>query len=195
MRSLITLRHFQSSSEGTERDAAGYQGFYYHFLDLKTEQRTWECELSTIDTTYLLCGMLTAAQYFDQNDPGEQEIHRLVDTLFRRVNWQWAQNDELAVTHGWKPESGFLENRWQGYDEGLMLYILALGAPEYPLAEDSYAAYMSSYRWETHYGYEFLYAGPLFIHHFSHVWIDFRGLQDEAMQARGLDYFENSRRA
>jgi len=194
-RTLVTLRHFEASPQGPERDAAGYQGFYYHFLDLQTGQRTWKSELSTIDTTYLLCGMLTAAQYFDQNNPGEREIQRLVDRLFGRVNWQWAQNDELTVTHGWKPESGFLENRWQGYDEGLMLYLLALGAPKYPLPRDSYAAYRSAYRWETHYGYDFLYAGPLFIHHFSHVWIDFRGLQDDYMRAQELDYFENSRRA
>ena len=194
-RTLITLRYLLSSPHSTERDAAGYQGFYYHFLDLKTGQRTWKSELSTIDTTYLLCGMLTAAQYFNQNVSGEREINALVDELFERVNWQWAQNAELTVTHGWKPESGFLDNRWQGYDEGLMLYILALGAPKYPLAYDSYASYTSTYRWETHYGYELLYAGPLFIHHFSHVWLDFRDLQDDAMRARGLDYFENSRRA
>jgi hypothetical protein len=194
-RTLLTLRYFASSSQGPERDAAGYQGFYYHFLDLRTGQRTWECELSTIDTAFLLCGMLTAAQYFGQDDPGEKEINRLVDTLFRRVNWQWAQNSEPTVTDGWKPESGFLENRWRGYDEALMLYLLALGAPKYQLPPASYDAYTSTYRWESHYGYEFLHAGPLFIHLFLHCWIDFQGLQDHYMRARGLDYFENSRRA
>ena len=194
-RTLVTLRYFLSSSQGTERDAAGYQGFYYHFLDLQSGQRTWKSELSTIDTTYLLCGMLTAAQYFSRDDPGEREINMLVNQLFERVNWQWAQDGELAVTHGWKPESGFLENRWQGYDEALLVYLLALGASKYSLPRDSYAAYTSTYRWETHYGYELFYAGPLFIHHFSHVWLDFRGLQDDPMRARGLDYFENSRRA
>ncbi len=194
-RTLTTLRFFASSPHGPEPDATGYQGFYYHFLDLQTGQRTWKSELSTIDTTYLLCGMLTAAQYFDRDDPGELEIRRLVDSLFARVDWQWAQNGEVTVTHGWRPESGFLPYRWWGYDEAIMLYILAIGAPNYPLSRDSYAAYTSTYRWESHYGYEFLYAGPLFIHHFSHVWLDFRGLQDDYMRARGIDYFENSRRA
>ncbi|HSJ87039.1 MAG TPA: glucoamylase family protein [Anaerolineales bacterium] len=194
-RTLITLRFFASSPQGPEPDATGYQGFYYHFLDLQTGQRTWKSELSTIDTTYLLCGMLTAAKYFDQNEPGEQEIRRLADSLFARVNWQWAQNGEVTVTHGWRPESGFLKYRWWGYDEAIMLYLLALGAPKYSLARDSYTAYTSTYHWETHYGYELLYAGPLFIHHFSHVWVDFRGLQDDYMRARGIDYFENSRRA
>jgi len=194
-RTLSTLQYFASSPQGPERDAAGYQGFYYHFLDLYTGRRTWESELSTIDTTFLLCGMITAAEYFNQNDSGEQEIRRLVDALVSRVNWQWAQNGELTVSHGWRPESGFLENRWRGYDEGLMLYLLALGAPKYPILQDSYAAYTSTYRWETHYGYELLYAGPLFIHHFPHVWINFLGLQDDYMRAHGIDYFENSRRA
>jgi hypothetical protein len=194
-RTLITLRFFATSPQGPEPDATGYQGFYYHFLNLETGRRTWKSELSTIDTTYLLCGMLTAAEYFDQNVPGEQELRRLVDGLFDRVDWQWAQNGEVTVTHGWRPESGFLPYRWWGYDEGLMLYLLALGAPRHRLTRDSYKAYTSTYRWETHYGYEFLYAGPLFIHHFSHVWLDFRGLQDDYMQTRGIDYFENSRRA
>jgi hypothetical protein len=194
-RTLITLRSLESSPQGPERDAAGYQGFYYHFLDMRTGRRTWDCELSTIDTTFLLCGMLAAAQYFGQDDPGEKEINRLADTLFRRVNWQWAQNNELTVTNGWKPESGFLENRWRGYDEALPLYLLALGAPQYRLPQASYAAYTSTYLWEAHYGYELLQAGPLFIHLFLHCWIDFQGLQDDYMRARGLDYFENSRRA
>ena len=194
-RTLNTLRYFESSPQGPERDSTGYQGFYYHFLDLETGRRTWESELSTIDTALLLFGMLTAAQYFNQNHSGEQEVRRLVDVLVSRVNWQWAQNGEPTISHGWKPESGFLENRWSGFDEALLLYLLALGVPKHPVLQDSYAAYTSTFRWETHYGYELLHAGPLFIHHFPHVWIDFRGLQDEYMRARGIDYFENSRRA
>jgi len=194
-RTLVTLRPLESSVQGGEPSASGYQGFYYHFLDFRTGQRTWESELSTIDTTILLYGMLTIARYFDGQAAGEREVNRLVDALFRRVNWQWAQNEGLTVTHGWKPESGFLENRWQGYDESLMLYILALGAPEYPLPPESYAAFTSTYRLENHYGYELLDAGPLFIHQFPHVWIDFRGLRDDFMRAHRLDYFENSRRA
>ncbi len=194
-RTLVTLRHLESSVQGAEPNSAGYQGFYYHFLDFQTGQRTWESELSTIDTTILLYGMLTIARYFDGQAAGEQEVNRLVGALFGRVNWQWAQNEGLTVTHGWKPENGFLENRWQGYDESLMLYILALGAPEYPLPPESYTAFTSTYRLENHYGYELLDAGPLFIHQFPHVWIDFRGLRDDFMRAHRLDYFENSRRA
>ena len=76
-----------------------------------------------------------------------------------------------------------------------MLYILGLGSPTSPLPSESYAAWSSTYRWEQKYGYEYLYAGPLFTHQLSHVWIDFRGIQDAPMREKGIDYFENSRRA
>ena len=104
--------------------------------------------------------------------------------------------DELqSVTHGWKPRSGFLKDRWRGYDEATLLYVLARGSPTFPLPEESYPAWLSSYRWRKIYDYEFIYAGPLFVHQLSHIWIDFRGIQDDYVRARGLDYFENRRRA
>jgi hypothetical protein len=106
-----------------------------------------------------------------------------------------AQDSGVTVTHGWKPESGFLKFRWEGYDEALMLYILGLGSPTHSLPESSYAAWASTYEWINSYGYEYLYAGALFTHQISHVWIDFRGIQDAFMRAKGIDYFENSRRA
>ena len=105
------------------------------------------------------------------------------------------KNNGKSVTHGWKPETGFLKYRWQGYDEALLLYVLGLGSPSLPLPESCYAAWTSTYRWEQCYGYEYLYAGPLFTHQLSHVWIDFRGIQDAFMRDKGIDYFENSRRA
>jgi hypothetical protein len=155
----------------------------------------WECELSTVDTTFLIAGMLTAAAYFDRDDEAETQIRTIADALYRRVDWRWAQNGKSTVTHGWKPESGFLKYRWQGYDEALLLYVLGLGSPTYPLSQDSYAAWSSTYSWATIYGHEFVYGGPLFIHQFSHLWIDFRGIQDDYMRDKGIDYFENSRRA
>jgi hypothetical protein len=194
-RSIIALRFFANSHQGPEPDATGYEGFYYHFLDPRTGQRSKDSELSTIDTTILISGMLVAAQYFDRNVPGEHEIRDLAHQLYRRINWNWARDGELAVTHAWLPENGFLEHRWQGYDEALLLYLLGLGSPDHPLPSESYKAYTSTYRWETHYGYELLHAAPLFVHQFPHVLIDFRGIRDEPMRARGIDYFENSRRA
>lgn len=194
-RTLTTLRFFWNSPQGPESDATGYRGFYYHFLDMKTGRRARQCELSTIDSAFLLAGALTAATYFDDDTTDEQEIRSLANSLYRRTDWQWAQNNGETVTHGWKPESGFLKYRWEGYDEALLLYILGLGSPTYPLPEESYAAWASTYRWEQCYGQEYLYAGPLFTHQLSHIWIDFRGIQDEFMRGKGIDYFENSRRA
>ena len=194
-RTLATLRFFWNSPQGPEPDATGYKGFYYHFLDMRTGRRAWQCELSTIDSTFLLAGALTAGMYFTANTPDEREIRTLGDALYRRADWQWAQDGGATVTHGWKPESGFIKYRWEGYDEALLLYILGLGSPTHPLPETSYAAWTSTYRWEHYYGYHYLYAGPLFIHQLSHVWIDFRDIQDAFMREKGIDYFENSRRA
>ena len=117
------------------------------------------------------------------------------DSLYRRVDWQWAQNGEATVSHGWKPETGFLRARWQGYNEALILYVLGLGSPTHPLPEKSYPAWTSTYRWRKLYGHEFLYGAPLFMHQLSHLWIDFRGIQDAFMRRQAIDYFENSRRA
>ena len=194
-RTLNTLRFFWNSPQGPEVDATGYRGFYYHFLDMQTGRRAWQCELSTLDSTFLLAGALTAGLYFDADKADELEIRTLANALYRRADWQWAQNQGATVTHGWKPESGFLKYRWEGYDESMLLYILGLGSPTYPLPEASYTAWASTYRWEQRYGYEYLYAGPLFTHQLSHVWIDFRGIQDAFMRSKGIDYFENSRRA
>lgn len=194
-RTLTTLRFFWRSPHGPEPDATGYQGFYYHFLDMQTGRRAWQCELSTVDTTFLLAGALAAAMYFDADSADEGELRTLAQALYGRANWQWAQNGGNTVTHGWKPESGFLHYRWEGYDEALLLYVLGLGSPTWPLPEKSYAAWASTYRWEHCYGQDYLYAGSLFTHQLSHVWIDFRGIQDAFMQGKGIDYFENSRRA
>ncbi len=194
-RTLTTLRFFWNSPQGKGEDATGYKGFYYHFLDLKTGRRVWESELSTIDTTILLAGMLTAAMYFDCESAREREIRELSDALYHRVDWQWAQDTRVTVSHGWKPESGFLKNRWEGYNEALILYVLGLGSPTHPLPVESYQAWTKTYRWKKIYDIEFLYAGPLFVHQLSHIWIDFRGIQDDFMREHAIDYFENSRRA
>jgi hypothetical protein len=194
-RTLNTLRFFWHSHQGTEIDATGYKGFYYHFLDIKTGRRAWQCELSTVDSTFLFAGMLAAGIYFDANTIHEQEIRRLADALYCRADWQWAQNQGETVTHGWKPESGFLPYRWEGYDEAMLLYILGLGSPTFPLPESSYTAWLSTYEWKNCYGYDYLYAGSLFTHQLSHIWVDFRQIQDAFMREKQSDYFENSRRA
>ena len=113
-RTLALLRFFWTSPQGTAPDATGYKGFYYHFLDMTTGRRAGLCELSTVDTSFLLAGMLAAAVYFDQDSEEEKEIRTLADALYRRADWPWACNGGATVTHGWKPESGFLPYRWEG---------------------------------------------------------------------------------
>jgi hypothetical protein len=192
---LQTVRFFWESEQGQAPGVTGYRGFYYHFLDMQTGCRAGLSELSTIDTTFLLAGALVAAQYFDRPIPSEAAIRELADALYRRCEWDWALNGSRAVSHGWSPESGFLPWRWQGYNEALLLYVLALGSPTHPIPADCYNAWLETYRWRSIYGYAHVFAGPLFIHQLSHCWLDLRGIQDPYMRARGLDYFENSRRA
>ncbi|HEY1380500.1 MAG TPA: glucoamylase family protein [Gemmataceae bacterium] len=192
---LKRLRFFRDSRQGPEPDATGYKGFYYHFIDMEAGKRVWECELSTIDSTFLLAGMLTAATFFDGDTAAEAELRQVADDLYRRADWNWARNGGSAVTHGWKPESGFIPHGWTGYDEALLLYVLGLGSPTHPLPPESYAAYCATYSWKEIYGRELLYSGPLFTHQLSHLWIDFRGIRDAFMRDRGSDYFENSRQA
>jgi len=194
-RTLTTLRFFFNSRQGREPDATGYKGFYYHFLDMKTGRRALDCELSTIDSTFLISGALTAAEYFNRDTEEEREIRTLADAIYRRADWQWAQNRGVTVTHGWRPESGFIKYRWLGYNEALILYVLALASPTHPLPAKSYRAWTGTYKWKKLYGREYLYGGPLFIHQLSHMWIDFRGIQDDYMRKHVIDYFENSRRA
>jgi hypothetical protein len=195
VRTLKKLRFFAESEQGRGPAASGYKGFYYHFLDMQTGRRAWECELSTIDSTFLFAGMLAAAAYFDRDTADEVEIRRLVDELYCRADWQWAMDDGVTLSHGWSPEAGFLSSRWDGYDESTLAYILGLGSPTSPLPIDSYVTQRSTCQWRKIYDYEYLYSGPLFTHQFSHIWIDFRGIQDKFISEHGSDYFENSRRA
>nr|MBA2352482.1 hypothetical protein [Burkholderiales bacterium] len=148
-RVLTTLRFFWKSPQGEAPDATGYQGFYYHFLDMKTGRRANGSELSTIDTAFLIAGALVAGMYFDRDTLEEREIRTLADALYARVDWQWAQNGGLKVTHGWKPGTGFLNHHWSGYSEALILYALGLGSPSHPLPTGSYVAWTESYRWKN----------------------------------------------
>ncbi|PRC91059.1 glucoamylase family protein [Solimicrobium silvestre] len=190
-----TLRFFWQSPQGPEPDATGYHGFYYHFLDMQTGRRTWNCELSTIDSAFLLAGALTCGEYFNADNVDEKEIRTLANALYQRADWQWVRAEDNTVSMGWTPENGFLPYKWTGYDEALLLYILGLGSPTYPLPESSYLNWTSGYQWQHSYGYSYLYSAPLFAHQLSHIWVDFRGIQDVYMQDKGIDYFENSRRA
>jgi hypothetical protein len=190
---LTALRFLAGSEQSESPDATGYKGFYYHFLHMDTGRRAWQSELSSIDTALLIAGVLAAATYFDGASDAEAEIRDLGRMLYERVDWAWMLAGADLLCHGWRPEQGFLPYRWEGYDEALILYFLALGSPTHAIAPASYDAWCRSYEWKSIYGIEYLYAGPLFTHQLSHIWCDFRGIRDRFMAEHGSDYFENSR--
>jgi hypothetical protein len=194
-RSLAALRFFRDSDQSGSPTATGFAGFYYHFLDIHTGARVWQSELSMIDTALLIAGVLTASAYFTADTPDEAELRELADFLYRRIDWRWAQNEGDTIRQGWKPECGFLHYGWEGYSEAILLYALAMGSPTHPIHGDCYKAWTATYQWENLYDHDYLYAGPLFVHQFSHAWIDFRGIRDDFMCEKRSDYFENSRRA
>jgi hypothetical protein len=198
-RTLTTLKFFHEAKQGPqERGTSGYKGFFYHFLDMDSGLR-WNqgVELSTVDTTLLLGGVLFAQSYYDGDDPREREIRDLADAIYRRVDWTWAQNNKPLVSMGWHPERGFIPSDWRGYNEAMLLYVLALGSPTHPVGPEAWEAWTSTYDkdWGEFQGQEYLSFAPHFGHQYSHVWIDFRGIRDAYMRDRGIDYFENSRRA
>jgi hypothetical protein len=186
-RTLTTLRFFAASEQSSAVGATGYKGFYYHFLHVGSGKRACQSELSSVDTAIFIAGALTAAAYFDAASEDEAEIRSLAKMLYERVEWDWMLQGQTTLCHGWRPESkaGFLEYRWEGYDEALILYLLALGSPTHGIGAECYAAWCTTYEWKTVYDIDYLYAGPLFIHQLSHVWVDFRGIRDAYMRDKG----------
>lgn len=201
-RALATIRFFFAAPQGdAPAGVAGYRGFFYHFLDVKTGARYGTSELSTIDTALLLAGMLHCQSYFDGADPDEAILRSLVEEIYARVDWPWFQARAPWICMGWSPEQGFLASDWKGYNEGSLLYLLALGSPTHPVGADAWAAWTSTYEtspvsgWVTEYGQTYLRFPPLFGHQFTQCWVDLRGMADVYMKGKGIDYFENSRRA
>lgn len=195
-RVLVTLRFFYQLPQGpAPSGTGGYHGFFYHFLDPVSGLRYQTVELSTVDTALLLAGVLFCQQYFDRGGGLEPAIRAYADSLYRRVDWTWAQPRSPLVTMGWTPESGFHQLDWRGYNEGMIVYLLALGSPTHPIAPEAWDAWTSTYTWGESYGQAHVGFAPLFGHHYSHVWVDYRGIADNYMRSRGIDYFENSKRA
>jgi len=198
-RTLTTLKFFRDVPMGPQRTGkAGYKGFYYHFLDMQEGRRydSW-VELSSVDTALLMMGVLFAQSYYDGDDPREKEIRQIADTLYKKVDWPWLQQRAPLISMGWFPESGFIDHDWMGYNEAMMVYILALGSPTHPVSPDAWTVWTRTYDndWGVYQGQEYLSFGPLFGHQYSHVWIDFRDIQDAYMRERGSTYFLNSRSA
>lgn len=199
-RTLNTINFFLYSIQSEDTNATGYKGFYYHFLDMKTGKRIWNSELSTIDSGFLIAGLIFARQYYSSSNPLEFEIRKKASQLIERVDWNFFlmnSNDEYnnSICMGWYPEKGFHNMGWIGYNEAILIYILAAGG-NLINPEISYQAWLSGYDWRTPYpNLSHAAFPPLFGHQYSHMFIDFRGIVDSFMKSKGIDYFENSRRA
>ncbi len=195
-RVLKTLRFLYHLPQGPDKTGVGgYKGLFYHFLDMHTGLRFKDVELSTIDTGLLMAGILSCLQYFNGDAEEEAEIRDLAEKLFRRVDWKWALNGKDILSMGWHPESGFINSYWYGYNEAMVLIIMAMGSPTHPIPATCWKAWTSKYNWTSWFGFSYVNFGPLFGHQYSHIYIDFKGIRDDYMQAKGIDYFENSRRA
>jgi len=197
---LNILRFFMDSPQNTDTNGVGYKGFYYHFLKMDTGTREWNCELSSVDTGLLMMGIIFARNYFNLDNETERQIRTLAGQLLERVDWDFMQMPDSGrfantLSMGWTPEKGQHDWGWAGYNEALFLYILAAGSGMTD-AERSYQAWLSTYKWQTPYeGLSHVAFPPLFGHQFSQAFIDFRGVVDPYMKEKGIDYFENSRRA
>ena len=197
-----TLETLWTKPQGSTSDGfIGYKGLFYHFLDMSTGLRTWTSELSTIDTALLFAGILQAREYFTGSDTSETRIRALADSITYRADWKFMQNSGSALKMGWKPTSelngGFASfGNWVGYNEAMIMYVIAMGSPTHPANNGSpWTSWTSQYSWQTHYGKSYVNFPPLFGHQYSHCWIDFRYINDAYMTSKGITYFENSRRA
>jgi len=176
------LRRVERTLVHTVRSTVHTHGFFPHFLDMRTGERIWKSEYSSIDTAWLLCGVLHCRNVFDS-----ARIRELSNEIYHRVDWRWMLNGGSTLSHGWTPERGFLPSRWDQYSEMLAMYLLAIGSPQFAIPFSSWDAWQRPM--STYAGLSFIDSGaPLFIHQYSHAWFDFRGKRD-----RYADYFENSR--
>lgn len=197
-RTLTTLRFlWNAPQDSSSRNVTGYKGFYYHFLYMDNGYRYQQVELSTIDTSLLMAGVLSSQTFFNKDNLQEQRIRAYADSLYRRIDWQWAESKKNPplISMGWRPEKGFIQHDWKGYNEAMILYVLALGSPSHSIPARAWDKWTSTYNWASYQGYQYVNFGPLFGYQYSQVWIDYRGIQDDYMQEKGIDYFENSRRA
>ena len=191
-----TLNTFLQGPQSTNAAGTiGYKGWFYHFLDMNTGLRTGSSELSSIDTTLLLAGILYSKQYFNGTNSSETSLRTTADAIFNRMDWNWMAQGSNAVSMGWFPPASFISGNWVGYDEGMILYLLGLGTATNPLPASAWSSWTNGYTWATYYGQSFVPFPPLFGHEYSHCWVDFRHVADAFMNSHGSTYFENSRRA
>ncbi len=161
-------------------------GFLYHFINTETAAREYKCEVSSIDTALLLCGVLTARQYFAEN----HRIAKYATQFYERVDWQWMMNGGDTLSMGWHPETGFIKARWNIYSELMAMCLMAIGSPTHAVPASMWDKIE---RPRLNYGgidYITNMHAPLFIHQYAHAWVDFRGQRDKY-----ANYFTNSIKA
>jgi len=194
-RVTTTLNTFLNGPQGPAASGTiGYNGWFYHYLDMNTAVRA-NSELSSIDTTFLLAGILYAKQYFNGTNAGETAIRTMASAIFNRVDWNWMAQGTNAVSMAWYPTTGFDSANWVGYDEAMILYCLGLGSTVYPLPASAWTQWTTGYVWATNYGQAYVQFPSMYVHVYSHCWIDFRHIADSYMSNHNSTYFENSRRA
>jgi hypothetical protein len=195
-RVLTTLNTFLNGPQGPGTTGTiGYQGWFYHFLDMNTALNAGS-ELSSIDTVLLLAGVLYAKQYFNGTNADETSIRTTADAIFNRVNWTFFSQGTNVVAMGWLPTSGFSGyGNWIGYDEAMILYVLGLGTATNPLPASAWSQWTSGYTWATTWGQTYVSFPSMYGHQYSHCWTDFRHIADAYMNSHNCTYFENSRRA
>lgn len=160
------------------------RGWYYHWMDVRTGERVWNSELSSIDTALLLAGVLTVKGCFAR----DAEVVRLADVIVDAVDYPWMlAGDPGLLSMGWYPDKGFITSRWDTYSEGPLVYILGAASRTHPLPAASWRAWRRD--WTDYGGFRYLHPGtPLFTHQYPQAWVDLRGRRD----ADGTDYFANS---
>jgi hypothetical protein len=180
------------------RDKAPQErGHFYHFLNMRTGERVWNCEVSNIDTAILMAGALCVRQYY----PGT-EAAQIADELYQNVQWDWMAREDGTLSMGWKPEKhvdmepgatgdggAFIKARWDHFNEGPLIYLLALGSKKHPLPAQSWQAWKRNSPME-YAGLKFMQCPPLFTHQYPWCWFDVRGQRDDH-----LNYFHNSQLA
>ncbi len=179
-RAITTLLFFRDKMENVH-------GFYYHFVDLNTGERVWNSEISSIDTALFLAGTHVIASCFP-----DSQVEIIANELYERTDFEWMRTDggtrseQLLLGHGWKPETGFLPYRWDTYSELMILYLLAMGSPTYPIPAESWTAWSRPVG--QYAGFTTFAQGPLFTHQYSQAFVDFRDRHD----ILDFDYFSSS---
>lgn len=153
------------------RDTQHEHGFFYHFVDMRTGVRGWDCEASTIDTALAVMGALSAGRYFGG------VVAELAQAIEARADWAWMVDAGGRISHGWKPEGGFLEWSWDQYSEHYGMTWFAVHGASKPAPASTWTAWRRE-PWVSYAGERFLQHAPLFVHQFPQAWMDWRGYTD-----------------